>query len=97
MYQMSDERHFQEANRQLYFQMKNDFQFNASLENKYLGIFKEVSLRKRGAFPRKSLTGTTWHHHATVGGLLQLVDQNDHNLRHKDYHPTGCGGRNTWS
>ncbi|EAM3410041.1 RHS domain-containing protein [Salmonella enterica] len=100
MYRMSDGKHFQEANRQLYYQMKNDPQFKATLEGKYPGIFEKVSPGKRGAFPRKAPTGigweTTWHHHERVGGLLQLVDGPDHNSRHLDYHPKGYGGRKTW-
>ncbi|MFD1801416.1 RHS repeat-associated core domain-containing protein [Mixta tenebrionis] len=83
MYRMSDGKHFQEANRQLYYQMKNDPQFKATLEGKYPGIFEKVSPGKRGAFPRKAPTGigweTTWHHHERVAGLLQLVDGPDHN------------------
>lgn len=93
---MSDGKHFQEANRQLYYQMKNDPELKASLENKYPGIYEEVSPGKRGAFPREAPTGTSWHHHERVGGLLQLVDSGDHNSRHLDYHPKGYGGRKTW-
>ncbi|KQZ44023.1 RHS repeat-associated core domain-containing protein [Duganella sp. Root1480D1] len=96
MYRMSDGRHFQEANRQLYYQMKNDPQFKAAIEAKYPGTFDAVSPGRRGAFPRTAPPALTWHHHEKVGGLLQLVDQADHNARHKDYHPTGRGGRNTW-
>ena len=96
MYRMSDGRHFQEANRQLYYQMKNDPQFKAAIEAKYPGTFDKVSPGRRGAFPRTAPPDLTWHHHEKVGGLLQLVDQADHNARHKDYHPTGRGGRNTW-
>ncbi|WP_180298973.1 RHS repeat-associated core domain-containing protein [Snodgrassella alvi] len=100
MYRMSDRKHFQEANRQLYYRMKNDPQLKASLESKYPGIFEKVSPGKRGAFPGKAPTGigwsTTWHHHERVGGLLQLVDKKDHNSRHLDYHPKGYGGRKSW-
>ncbi|KVQ38128.1 hypothetical protein WK03_32020 [Burkholderia cepacia] len=96
MYRMSDGKHFQEANRQLYYQMKNDPELKASLESKYPGIYEEVSPGKRGAFPREAPTGTSWHHHERVGGLLQLVDSGDHNSRHLDYHPKGYGGRKTW-
>ena len=96
MYRMSDGKHFQEANRQLYYQMKNDPVFKAQIEAKYPGTFEKVSPRKRGAFPRTAPPDLTWHHHEKVGGLLQLVDQVDHNARHKDYHPNGRGGRNTW-
>ena len=49
MYRMSDGKHFQEANRQLYYQMKNDPELKASLESKYPGIYEEVSPGKRGA------------------------------------------------
>jgi len=96
MYRMSDGRHFQESNRQLYYQMKNDPQFKAAIEAKYPGTFEAVSPGRRGAFPRTAPPDLTWHHHEKIGGLLQLVDQADHNARHKDYHPTGRGGRNTW-
>jgi RHS repeat-associated protein len=100
MYRMSDAKHFQEANRQLYYRMKNEPQLKATLESKYPGIAEAVSPGKRGAFPRKAPTGpgweTTWHHHEKVGGLLRLVDGPDHNSRHLDYHPKGHGGRKMW-
>jgi hypothetical protein len=45
-------KHFQEANRQLYYQMKNDPVFKAQIEAKYPGTFEKVSPGKRGAYPR---------------------------------------------
>uniref|UniRef100_UPI001F2AFF96 RHS repeat-associated core domain-containing protein n=1 Tax=Enterobacter quasiroggenkampii TaxID=2497436 RepID=UPI001F2AFF96 len=100
MFRMSDGKHFQEANRQLYYKMNNDPLYKAALEEKFPGIFEKVSPGKRGAFPRTAPTGsgweTTWHHHERVGGLLQLVDGPDHNSRHLDYHPKEYGGRKTW-
>ena len=97
---MSDGKHFQEANRQLYYKMNNDPSYRASLEEKFLGIFEKVSTGKRGAFLRTAPTGssweTTWHHHERVGGLLQLVNGPDHNSKHLDYHPKVYGGRKTW-
>lgn len=96
MYGITDPKHFQESNRQLYYNMKNDPAYRKALEAKYPNIYNDISPEKRGAFPRKPPTDLTWHHHEKIGGLLQLVDRNDHNSRHKDYHPTGRGGRNTW-
>ncbi|TDM05885.1 MAG: Rhs-family protein [Ideonella sp. MAG2] len=96
MYRASDYKHFQEANRQLYYKMKADQALKSSIESKYPGTFDHVSPGKRGAFSGKAPPGLTWHHHEQVGGLLQLVDTTDHNSRHKDYHPTGRGGRNKW-
>ncbi len=96
MYKCSDAKHFQEANRQLYYQMKNNPNYRNKLELINPNIFKEVSPGKRGAFPRRKPTGFTWHHHPTIAGLLQLVDEKDHNDRHKDYHPLGFGGRKAW-
>lgn len=100
MFRMSDGKHFQKANRQLYYKMNNDPSYRASLEEKFPGIFEKVSPGKRGALLRTAPTGsgweTTWHHHERVGGLLQLVDWPDHNSRHLDYDPKGYGGRKTW-
>jgi len=96
MYHGTDYRHFQESNRQLYYQMKADPSLKASIESKYPGTFDHVSPGKRGSFSGKAPKDLTWHHHGQVGGLLQLVDSADHNARHKDYHPTGKGGRNKW-
>ena len=50
MFRMSDGKHFQEANRQLYYKMNNDPSCRASLEEKFPGIFEKVSTGKRGAF-----------------------------------------------
>jgi len=96
MYHESDYRHFQEANRQLYYQMKADPFYKANIESQYPGTFDHVSPGKRGAFSGVAPPKLTWHHHERVGGLLQLVGKNDHNIRHKDYHPSGKGGRNKW-
>ena len=96
MYRMSDYKHFQESNRQLYYQMKNDPALRAKIEAKYPGTYDHVSPGKRGAFSGKPPPNLTWHHHERVGGLLQLVDRNDHNSRHKDFHPSGKGGRGAW-
>ncbi len=96
MYRQSDGTHFREANRQLYYRMKNDPTFRADMESRYPNIYREVTPGARGGFRSGSPTGTTWHHHPEVGGNLQLVDRIDHNTRHGDYHPKGYGGRNTW-
>ena len=96
MYRLSDYKHFQESNRQLYYQMKNNPSLMAQIESKYPGTFAHVSPGKRGAFKGTAPASLTWHHHENVGGLLQLVDSKDHNSRHKDYHPSGRGGRNKW-
>jgi RHS repeat-associated protein len=96
IYRQSDYKHFQESNRQLYYKMKNDPVYRAQIEGKYPGTFEHVSPGKRGAFSGKPPPNLTWHHHERVGGLLQLVDRADHNSRHKDFHPTGQGGRGKW-
>ena len=96
MYRQSDGTHFREANRQLYYRMKNDPTFRANMESRYPGIYREVTPGARGGFRSTSPTGTTWHHHPEVGGNLQLVDRVDHRTRHADYHPKGYGGRNRW-
>jgi RHS repeat-associated protein len=96
MWMMSDRKHFQEGNRQLYNAMNNDPNLKNAMESKYPGIYDHVSPGKRGAFKGTAFKGTTWHHHPEVGGLLQLVDRADHNTRFPDYHPNGYGGRNKW-
>jgi hypothetical protein len=96
MYRLSDYKHFQEANRQLYYEMKTNPTLKASIEAAYPGTFDHVSPGTRGRFSGKAPTGLLWHHHEQIGGLLQLVDAADHNSRHKDYHPTGKGGRYRW-
>jgi RHS repeat-associated protein len=98
----SDPRQFQEANRQLYHQMRNDPALMARIEQSYPGTFEHVTPRRVGeggypesAFSRKPPPGLTWHHHE-MPGLMRLVDRLDHNARHGDYHPTGRGGRAIW-
>jgi hypothetical protein len=49
MFRMSDGKHFQEANRQLYYKMNNDPSYRASLEEKfreYLKRFRQVSVAR---------------------------------------------------
>jgi RHS repeat-associated protein len=96
MYRLGDNDHFREGNRQLYYAMKNDPHFATEIEIKYPGISKWVAPTNKGTFRGRAFSGTTWHHHGQVGGLLQLVDTNDHRSRHLDYHPKGVGGRNKW-
>jgi RHS repeat-associated protein len=96
MYRLSDAAHFSEANRQLFYAMKNNPALRASLEARYPGIYEHVSPTRMGTFRGRAFGGTTWHHHGQVGGLLQLVDRADHGSRHLDYHSKGVGGRNTW-
>lgn len=103
MYEASDGRHFQEASRQLYHAMRNDPALMSSVEARYPGTFDHVTPRRLGddgiplgPVSRQAPPGLTWHHHETVRGLLRLVDQIDHAVRHGDYHPTGRGGRAVW-
>jgi RHS repeat-associated protein len=96
MYRLDDARHFSEGNRQLHYAMKNDPKLASALESRYPGISKWVEPTRLGTFRGRSFSGTTWHHHTRVGGLLQLVDMADHKSRHLDYHPGGKGGRNVW-
>ena len=38
----------------------------------------------------------TWHHNASEGGRLELVDFTDHKKNHGLYHPNNKGGRHNW-
>jgi RHS repeat-associated protein len=96
MYILTDAEHFSEGNRQLYYAIKNCPALASALEAKYPGLSEYVGPTRLGTFRGKAFSGTTWHHHGQVGGLLQLVDRADHASRHLDYHANGVGGRNTW-
>lgn len=80
----------------MYYELKNNPALRTQLESKYLGIYRYVSPTKTGRFRERSFRGTTWHHHGSVGGLLQLVYRKDHRSRHRDYHAKGYGGRSRW-
>jgi RHS repeat-associated protein len=96
MYLSSDDAHFRESNRQLHARMSTDSRYRACMEARYPGITNHVAPGPKGGYNDNAPPGTTWHHHPTRPGCLQLVDRKDHNARHGVYHPTGVGGRNTW-
>ncbi|WP_205873675.1 RHS repeat-associated core domain-containing protein [Mycobacterium camsae] len=102
MWQHSDARHFQEANRQLYHQVLNSPDLLDFIESRYPGTMEHVTPSRvgedglpNGQFSRRPPPGLTWHHHE-LPGLMQLVDRIDHATRHGDYHPKGYGGRAIW-
>jgi RHS repeat-associated protein len=92
----TDKVQFREANRQLYHAMENDPGLKASLMQRYPGVFEHVSPGIRGGRSTRAPAGLLWHHHPTVGGLLQLVDKAEHETRWPDFHPDAFGGRKTW-
>ena len=97
---VSDARHFQEANRQLNEAFKKDAEFANNMEKMYPGIVKGVQPGKRGAYPRKAPTAdVTWHHEANRKGILQLMPIEQHTANGKIQsilHPDGKGGMQNW-
>ncbi|WP_257220630.1 HNH endonuclease [Burkholderia sp. AU18528] len=75
MYRLTDAEHFSEGNRQLHYAIKNDPALASALEARYPGISEYVAPTRLGTFRGRAFSGTTWHHHGQVGGLLQLVDR----------------------
>lgn len=96
----SDERHFQEANKQLYNAFQADPEFAQLMESIYPGIVEGVKPGKRGAFSRKAPTkDVTWHHEATRSDILQLIPIEQHRAKGKIQsilHPQGRGGMENW-
>jgi len=96
----SDERHFQEANRQLYEAFQADPQLAQQMERIYPGITQGVQPGPRGAFSRSAPTpDVTWHHHPDREGVLQLVPFDQHTATgpiQQSLHPNGRGGMENW-
>jgi hypothetical protein len=99
-YLKSDDRHNQEANRQLYQRMQADPEFANSLELHYPGITKGVSPGRRGAFSRTApISSLTWHHETRRPGVLQLMLKAQHQAPgpiQQSLHPGQKGGRENW-
>ena len=97
---ISAQRHFQEANRQLYEFFKANPVYADFMESLYPGIKKGVAPGTKGAFSRKPPTpDVTWHHHATREGTLQLVPRSHHRAAgvvQDSLHPDGRGGMENW-
>jgi hypothetical protein len=97
---VSDQRHFQAANRQLHEAMEADQAFAAQMEELYPGLREGVAPGARGAFPRRSPTpDTTWHHNATREGILELVPRSQHRAPgtvQESLHPARRGGMEEW-
>ncbi|OMF84033.1 hypothetical protein [Paenibacillus sp. FSL R7-0337] len=70
--EMSDARHFQEANKRLHEAFQIDSNFAREMEELYPGIIEGVKPGKRGAFPRKAPTPeVTWHHEPYREGICR--------------------------
>jgi len=97
---VSDARHFQEANRQLYEAMQADVRFAAQMEELYPGIAKGVAPGPQGAFPRRPPTpDVTWHHNSSREGVLELMRRVEHRSPgpvQQLLHPDGRGGMEVW-
>lgn len=97
---ISDTRHFQEANRQLYETFRANSEFAKQMEELYPGINNGIQPRARGSFsPYPPAKGVTWHHNAEREGVLQLVNRSQHKAHgfiQKILHPDGRGGMEIW-
>ncbi|MDP4147489.1 MAG: hypothetical protein Q8936_23975, partial [Bacillota bacterium] len=97
---VSDAKHFQEANRQLYNAFQSDASFAQSMEELYPGIIDGVKPGKRGAFPRQAPTkDVSWNHEANREGVLQLIPREQHQAKgliQSIFHPNGRGGMQNW-
>ena len=97
---VSDVRHFQEANRQLNLFFKQNPDIAKQMEKLYPGIIDGVKPGPRGAYSRKAPTrALTWHHVANRKGILQLVLREQHEEKGKIQsvlHPNGKGGMQIW-
>jgi len=97
---VSDLRHFQAGNQQLYETIVADPVFAGQMETLYPGITRGVQPGPRGAFPRQAPTpDVTWHHHPTREGVLQLVPFEQHTAPgpiQRSFHPNGDGGMENW-
>ena len=98
--EVSDARHFQEANRQLLEASERESQFAQAMEILYPGIIEGVKPGKRGAYPRTHPTkDVTWHHEANRAGILQLIPINQHRAKgiiQSVLHSNGKGGMENW-
>ncbi|HKI00989.1 MAG TPA: Ig-like domain-containing protein [Thermoanaerobaculia bacterium] len=97
---VSDERHFQIANEALYKSFQASPEFAQEMEKQYPGIVAGVAPGARGAFPRRAPTpDTTWHHHPTEEGVVELVPRDEHSgpgSQQEALHPDGRGGMENW-
>ena len=70
------------------------------MEELYPRINKGVQPGSRGKFSRNApAKEVTWHHHAEIEGLLQLVPRKQHQAKgpiQKILHPEGRGGMENW-
>ena len=97
---VSDAKHFQEANKQLHEAFVKDPAFAQAMETLYLGIIDGVKPGPRGAYPRKPPTpDVTWHHESNRVGILQLmpiVQRTASGPIQSVLHPNGRGGMQNW-
>lgn len=97
---VSDARHFQEANKQLHDAFTVDPEFARNMDAVYPGIVDGVKPGSKGAFPRRAPTAdVTWHHNPFEEGLLQLVPRDQHGASgfiQSILHPGGQGGMQIW-
>jgi RHS repeat-associated protein len=97
---VSEQRHFQEGNRQLHEEFQADPDFARQMEQLYPGINEGVQPGPRGAYPREAPTpDTTWHHHPNREGVLQLITTEQHTAPgpvQNSLHPNQRGGMQNW-
>lgn len=97
---VSDAKHFQEANKQLNEAFVKDPAFAQEMETLYPGIIDGVKPGPRDAYPRTAPTqDVTWHHEANRVGILQLVPTEQHTASgpiQSVLHPNGRGGMQNW-